>query len=36
MIILVEQYEVGYREVYGAVLNLPTSESRASEAGQNA
>jgi hypothetical protein len=36
MIILVEQYKVGYHEVCGAMLNLPTSESKASEASRNA
>ena len=27
-----EQYEVGYRKIFGAVFNLPTSEARASKA----
>jgi hypothetical protein len=33
MIILVEQLEAGYRKVFGAMLNLPTCKSRASEIG---
>ena len=35
MIILVEQYEIGYQKVCGAMLNLPTGENRASEASRN-
>ena len=30
-----EQYEVGYRKIHGAMFNLPTGESRALEAGKN-
>jgi hypothetical protein len=32
----VEQYEAGYRKICEAVLNLPTSEDKALEAGGDA
>ena len=35
-VILVEQYEARYHKVCVAMLNLPTGESKASEASKNA